>query len=351
MHPGTRNTGQGINEGGAGVPAVDGSRPAAQREHMRRKAPMEGKIMKVRFLKPAIFASAVLLAACSTVPTTTPTLDQARADFVAANNNPQVSSYAPLEFKQASDALDAANRAAARKESLDDIDRLAYVAKQKIATAQEVARAKAAEADIANASRERDAVRLEARTAEAERAKREAAEAQAAAAAAQQQAATAQQQAAAAQDQTRLLAERAAKLEALLVELHATKTERGMVVTIGDVLFATGQANLTPNGMSTLRKLADVMAQNPERTVLVEGFTDSTGSSSYNQDLAQRRANAVATALGSMGVARERIAMRAYGEAFPVAPNDTGANRQLNRRVEIVLSNDANPIPPRTAGR
>ncbi|MEN3277169.1 MAG: hypothetical protein V7631_2959 [Massilia sp.] len=307
--------------------------------------------MKVRFLKPAIFASAVLLAACSTVPTTTPTLDQARADFVAANNNPQVSSYAPLEFKQASDALDAANRAAARKESLDDIDRLAYVAKQKIATAQEVARAKAAEADIANASRERDAVRLEARTAEAERAKREAAEAQAAAAAAQQQAATAQQQAAAAQDQTRLLAERAAKLEALLVELHATKTERGMVVTIGDVLFATGQANLTPNGMSTLRKLADVMAQNPERTVLVEGFTDSTGSSSYNQDLAQRRANAVATALGSMGVARERIAMRAYGEAFPVAPNDTGANRQLNRRVEIVLSNDANPIPPRTAGR
>jgi outer membrane protein OmpA-like peptidoglycan-associated protein len=312
---------------------------------------MKGKSMTPRFLKPAVFASAILLAACSTTPTTTPTLDQARADFVAANNNPQISSYAPLQFKEASDALDRANAAAAKKESLSDIDRLAYIAKQKIATAQEVARAKAAEANIADASRQRTEISLEARTAEAERAKREAAAAQASAAAAQQQAATAQQQAATAQDQTRMMAERAAKLEALLVDLNAKKTERGMVVTIGDVLFATNEANLTPNGMSTLRKLADVMAQNPERTVLVEGFTDSTGSSSYNQNLSQRRANAVAMALGSMGVARERIAMKAYGEAFPVAANDTASNRQLNRRVEIVLSNDNAPIPPRSANR
>lgn len=314
--------------------------------------------MSPRFLKPTILASAILLAACSTTPTVTPTLDQARADFVAASNNPQVASNAPLEFKQASDALNAANVAAAKKQSLEDIDRLAYIAKQKIATAQEVARAKVAEANIADASRQRTEISLEARTAEAERAKRDAAAANAAAAmaqqqaaSAQQQAATAQQQAAAAQDQTRMMAERAAKLEALLVELHATKTERGMVVTIGDVLFATNEANLTPNGMSTLRKLADVMAQNPERTVLVEGFTDSTGSSSYNQNLSQRRANAVAMALGSMGVPRERIAMKAYGEAFPVAPNDTASNRQLNRRVEVVLSNDNAPIPPRAAAR
>jgi len=307
--------------------------------------------MTSRFLKPAVFASAILLAACSSMPTTTPQLDQARADFVAANNNPQVSSYAPLEFKQASDALNAANAAAAKKESLEDIDRLAYIAKQKIATAQAVARGKAAEANIADASRQRTEVRLEARTAEAERAKRDAAEAQAAAALAQQQAANAQQQAAVAQDQTRAMAERAAKLEALLVDMNAKQTERGMVITIGDVLFATNEANLTPNGMSTLRKLADVMTQNPERTVLVEGFTDSTGSSSYNQDLSQRRATAVASALGSMGVQRERIAMKAYGEAFPVAANDTASNRQLNRRVEVVLSNTNAPIPPRSASR
>lgn len=306
----------------------------------------------------SLLAAAVLATACATAPMTTPTLDQARADFVSANNNPQVSQYAPLEFRQASDALEQANAAAARREALADVDRLAYVAKQRIATAVEVARTKAAEADIANAGRERDQVRLAARTAEADRAKREAeaaqaqaAQAQAQAQAAQQQAQTAQMQAAAAQEQNAALVQRAAVLEALLVELQAVKTERGYIVTIGDVLFATNQATLTPNGMSTLRKLADVMAQNPNRTVLVEGFTDSTGSSSYNQELSQRRAEAVASALGSMGVPRDRIAMKAYGEAFPVAANDTASNRQLNRRVEIVLSNENAQIPPRTAGR
>jgi outer membrane protein OmpA-like peptidoglycan-associated protein len=307
--------------------------------------------MKMNFLKALVFACTVALAACSTVPTTTPTLDEARADFVAANNNPQVSTYAPMEFKQASEALDRANQAAAKRESLDTIDRLAYVAKQRIATAQEVAKTKAAEADVANASRERDRVQLEARTAEADRAKRDAAAAQAQAAAAQAQAQDAQAQAAAAQQQAAQQAERATRLEALLVELHAQKTERGMVVTIGDVLFATDRAELNANGMATVRKLAEVMMQNPDRTVMVEGFTDSTGTAAHNKDLSERRAASVAQALVSLGVPRERIGMRGYGEAFPVASNDTASNRQLNRRVEIVLSNAGATIPPRAAQR
>lgn len=302
-------------------------------------------------LSSLVFAGAMALSACSTVPTTTPTLDDARADFVAANNNPQIASYAPMEFKQATEALDRANEAAAKRESLDTIDRLAYVAKQRIATAQEVAKAKAAEVEVANAGRERDRVQLEARTAEADRAKRDAAAAQAQAAAAQQQAQDAQAQAQAAQAQAAQLAERSSRLEALLVELHAQKTERGMVVTIGDVLFATDRAELTPNGMATVRKLADIMTQNPDRTVMVEGFTDSTGTASHNKDLSERRAASVAQALTSLGVPRERVAMRGYGEAFPVASNDSASNRQLNRRVEIVLSNQGATIPPRTAQR
>jgi outer membrane protein OmpA-like peptidoglycan-associated protein len=305
----------------------------------------------MNLMKAIAFAGALMLAACSTVPTTTPTLDEARADFVAANNNPQVATYAPLEFKQASEALDRANQAAAQRESLDTIDRLAYVAKQRIATAQEVAKSKAAEAEVANASRERDRVQLEARTAEADRAKRDAASAQAQAAAAQAQAQDAQAQAAAAQQQAAQQADRAAHLEALLVELHAQKTERGMVVTIGDVLFATDRAELNANGMATVRKLAEIMTQNPDRTVMVEGFTDSTGSASHNKDLSERRAASVAQALVGLGVARERVGMRGYGEAFPVAPNNTASDRQLNRRVEIVLSNAGATIPPRAAQR
>ncbi|MDP3668713.1 MAG: OmpA family protein [Telluria sp.] len=296
--------------------------------------------MKLSLLKSAALASAILLGACSTLPTTTPALDQARGDFVAANNNPQVSTYAPLEFKQASEALDQANAAAARKDSLDKIDKLAYLAKQRIAIAREVAARKAAEADIANSARQRDQVRLEARTAEAERARTAAEGARMAAAAAQSE--TEQAQA-----QTREAQARAAQLEAQMAELQAKKTERGMVVTIGDVLFATGQASLTPAGMNSVRKLGDVLAQNPQRTVLVEGFTDSVGGTAYNQDLSERRAGAVRDALLGMGIGRERIAVRGYGEAYPVAGNDNAGSRQLNRRVEIVLSNEGEPIPPR----
>lgn len=126
--------------------------------------------MKKLILLPTAFAVSVMFAACSTTPTTTSQLDQARSDFIAAQGNPSVAANAPLEFKAAADALDRANAAAAKKESLNEIDKLAYIAKQKIATAQEVAKAKQAEADVANAARQRDEIRLQARTAEASQA-------------------------------------------------------------------------------------------------------------------------------------------------------------------------------------
>lgn len=303
--------------------------------------------MNAKLFNSAILAGAVMLAGCSTLPTTTPTLDQARGDFVAANNNPQVSKFAPLEFKSASDALEQANAAAAKRDSLAKIDQLAYLAKQKIATAQQVASQKAAEADIANSGRARDRLQLEARTDEANRAKLDAERAKMDAQAAQAQANDAQRSAVNAEAQTREAQARAAQLEAQMADLQAKKTERGMVITIGDVLFGTDQARLTPAGMSTVRKLADVLNQNPTRTVLVEGFTDSTGSAAHNQELSERRAASVAAALTGMGIARDRVATRGYGQAYPVAANDTAANRQINRRVEIVLSNEGVAIPPR----
>lgn len=301
----------------------------------------------MKLLRTAVLASAVMVAACSSMPSTTPVLDQARGDFIAANNDAQVSALAPLEFKQASDALEAANAAAAKRESLETIDRLAYVAKQKIATARQVASQKAAEADIANAGRERDKLRLQARTAEADRARMEAERARMDANAAQASAEDAQRKAMNAEAQTREAQARAAQLEAQMADLQAKKTERGMIITIGDVLFDTDQARLKPDGVATVRKLAEVLAQNPNRTVLIEGFTDSTGAPAHNQELSERRAASVAAALTGMGVTPERVAMRGYGPAFPVAGNDTAANRQLNRRVEIIFSNEGMAIPPR----
>jgi outer membrane protein OmpA-like peptidoglycan-associated protein len=236
----------------------------------------------------------------------------------------------------------------------EKIDNLAYLAKQKIALAQEVTQRKVAEADIVNAGKERDQLRLDARTNEANAAKLSAEQATLAAQQAQSDAATAQRtaqqsqlDAANAQRQTQEAQARNAQLEAQLAELAAKKTARGTVITLGDVLFGTDLSRLTADGMRSAQKLADVLQQNPQRNVLIEGFTDSTGAADYNQGLSERRASAVRTALLGMGVARERIDMRGYGEAFPVAANDSASNRQLNRRVEIVLSDDNGKVMAR----
>jgi outer membrane protein OmpA-like peptidoglycan-associated protein len=88
-----------------------------------------------------------------------------------------------------------------------------------------------------------------------------------------------------------------------------------------------------------VQKLADFLNQNPQRKVLIEGYTDSTGSDSFNQRLSEQRANSVRNALvNDMGVRSDRVSTRGYGEQFPVASNDNSTGRQLNRRVEIILS-------------
>ena len=306
------------------------------------------------YLTAGALAVALLVGACSSAPKTTGLLDQTRSDFRTAQNDPKVATYAPLELKQAGDALAQANAAATDNDSDEKIDKLAYVAKQKIALTQEIAKKKTAEAEVANAGQERDQMRLAQRTNEANMAKNSAEQSQAAAQVAQAQALAAQQQTQIAQDQaaaaqrtTQDAKARATQLEAQLADLAAKQTARGMVITLGDVLFGTDLARLNAEGMRTAQKLANVLKENPQRSVLVEGFADSTGASAYNQALSERRAGAVQSALLELGVTRERVAMRGYGESYPIAANDTAPNRQLNRRVEIVLSDDTGKITNR----
>ena len=289
--------------------------------------------MKKIIFTPTLLVIAALLTACNSIPTSTSMLDQTRNDYQSAQSNPKVASYAPLEMKQASDAMAKANAAAANNDSTEDIDKLAYLAKQKIALTQEVAKQKSAEADVAKSGTERDKMRLDQRTREADQSRTAAN--------------IARGDAAYAQQQTRDAQVRNANLEAQLAELSAKKTERGMVITLGDVLFATDQARLNPEGTRTVQKLAQVLTQNPQRTVLIEGFTDSTGSSAHNQALSERRADSVQLGLLEQGIARNRIAIHGYGEAHPVAGNESTTDRQLNRRVEIVLSEDDGKIRPR----
>ncbi|MBE0474102.1 OmpA family protein [Rhodoferax sp.] len=300
--------------------------------------------MKKTHLAPIILAIAALMVGCSATPKTTSLLEQTRTDYTAAQANPNIATHAPLEMKQATQAMAQANVQANDRGSDEKIDNLAYLAKQKIALAQEVTKRKMAEVDIANADKARAQLRLDARTNEANAAKLSAEQATLAAQQAQSNAAQSQLAAEQAQRQTQDAQAHAAQLEAQLAELAAKKTARGTVITLGDVLFGTDLSRLTADGMRSAQKLANVLQQNPQRNVLIEGFTDSTGAADYNQGLSERRAGAVRTALLELGVARERIDMRGYGESFPVAANDSAANRQLNRRVEIVLSDDSGKV-------
>ncbi|BBP03887.1 hypothetical protein TPL01_04220 [Sulfuriferula plumbiphila] len=321
---------------------------------------------KNRFFPLALIAVAVF-AGCSSMPQSA-TLDEARSKYSDAQANPQVTKLAPVELKEAGEALDRANAAQSKREDRNVVDNLAYLAKQKIAIAQETAKRKSAELAVANAASERNRVLLQARTIEADQARQQAAIAQqgtdqktaelavanavterqrlnleartAEAGQAQQQAALAH--ASAEQDKARLEA-----LQTQLNDLHAKKTARGMVITLGDVLFDTNKAQLKSGSMRNVQKLADFLRQYQQRKVLIEGFTDSTGSNSRNQALSEQRANAVRTALIDMGTSSDRIGTRGYGESYPIAGNNNAAGRQLNRRVEIVLSDEGGNIAPR----
>jgi outer membrane protein OmpA-like peptidoglycan-associated protein len=278
----------------------------------------------LRLLIPTLTFS--LLTACATT-TETPLLAQARDEYSAAQSNPQVVNLAAGELNQAQEALGRANEAANKGEDAAKVDHLAYLAKQRAAIAREVSRQKTSEQAVANASAERNRIRLAARTREAESAGQ-------AAQSAQEEAQRAQQRAEAAEKQ--------------LQELQAKKTERGIVITLGDVLFDTNQAQIKPGGKRIVQKAAEVLKQYPERTVSVEGFTDSTGSESRNEELSRQRAEAVRGALVEDGVNPAHITIAGYGAAFPVAGNDSPGGRQMNRRVEIVVSSQAGePVTPR----
>lgn len=285
------------------------------------------------------------LAACGSLHAENPRLAEARSDYRAAQNNAQTRELAAPELKTASEAMARADAAWQNDERPAQVDHWAYLAKQRSAIAQQTGQQRAAERSVAEAAAARDRIRLEARTREADQARLSAEDARQQAAASERQSEASQREAAAAQQRannSQLAAEdakvRTYQLETQLRELNARQTERGMVITMGDVLFDSNHAELRPAAMAGIAKLAAFMQTYPDRRLRIEGFTDSVGSEASNQTLSLQRADAVRSALIQGGVTTERIAVRGYGEASPVAGNDTAAGRQQNRRVEIVLS-------------
>lgn len=307
-------------------------------------------------------------------------LNEARTAYSSAKEDPQVMNNAPLELNQAGAALLRAEELKSGKADEELVTHQAYLARQKVAIARESAQLKMAQQRISESDARRTAVLLEARDRELQSAMQKAEmkqkELEAAQMRTQETRTTAQQQeierlrqeAARAQElatqmreqqaqirqqemeRLRQDAEKARQLEAEIAqmsELQSRQTPRGTVVSLPDVLFDVDKAELKSGAERTLEKLAAILRDNPDRTINIEGFTDSTGSDAYNRRLSELRANAVREALVSRGVDPERIMTRGYGENYPIATNETPAGRQLNRRVEIVISHGEETVSRR----
>ena len=251
-------------------------------------------------------------------------LEQARTAYAQAEQTPAVVAHAPVPLQEARQALQRAERVWADDHDAEEVQHLATLASQRVEIAKAVAEKKVAEAQIQQATEERDQILLDARTREAQRAQSEAARAQQ-----QAQAATSQAQAATSQVQ---------QLQQELAALQAKQTDRGLVLTLGDVLFETGKADLRPGALKNLYPLVTFLQKYPERRAVIEGHTDSVGSDAYNLDLSQHRADAVRDFLLQNGVNAAQMSTRGYGKASPVASNDTAEGRQQNRRVELIIS-------------
>ena len=288
----------------------------------------------------AAAVAAVLLAGCASVPLAPPGAAEARNKLTLLQSNPELATRSPAAIKDAELAVRAAETPQKGHDAKDD--QLAayrvYMADRKVDIAEAQARTSLAEEQRVGLAQQRDKARLDARTKEADRASLQLANTKVALADEKRTADASREEAEAA-------AARAALLQRQMDELQAKQTDRGMVLTLGDVLFATGKADLKPGTANHLNKLAAFLNNYPDRNVTIEGYTDSVGGEDYNLGLSQRRADSVKNFLLAQGIGATRLITSGKGQSSPVADNSSASGRQQNRRVEVIISN------PQTASR
>lgn len=287
-----------------------------------------------------------LLAACGPSPSdmmARDRLEQARTSYNAAKGNQDVQVYAPVPLIEAEKAMALAERA----KDPADISHLSYLAEKRSLIAVAIAEGKVAENDAQLLNRESSEILLMKRERETKIAR-----SRADATAAELEKIRLESEMKTREldmmkreaEKARLLADakirESQQLLKEMTELKARQTERGIVLTIGDVLFATGKADITSGAKRSMDKLAEFLKAQPTRNVVIEGYTDSVGSDSYNLDLSKMRAESARNELVERGIAAERITTRGFGKRDPVASNDTPEGRKLNRRVEVIILNE-----------
>ncbi|HWW81206.1 MAG TPA: OmpA family protein [Steroidobacteraceae bacterium] len=255
-------------------------------------------------------ALAAVLAACASAPQRNDQLEQARTEVQALSADPLAHQAASGDLDAARASLSQADSAFQQKLAPEKVNQLAYLAMRHAEAGEARISETRARQEVSRGQQDRDRILMQARERETQNA--------------QTQAAVAQGELADAQKE--------------LADLKAKQTDRGLVMTLGDVLFDTGRATLKPGADRDMDRLAQALRDNANTRVIIEGHTDSVGSEDYNLALSERRAEAVGSALRSRGVPADRFEVKGLGKAFPVAGNDTQAGRQQNRRVEIVFS-------------
>src|SRR5271156_4358814 len=230
-------------------------------------------------------ALALGIAGCASTPEPNAALVHARAVVEGAQADPNAQKYAALDLEAAKKQLDLAEAAAMRHDE-PAIAQPAYLAVQTARLAQARGASKTDDARVAAGQGERDRIQLAARTRDVD---------------------TANVATSTALGQRDQAAEKAALLQAEVDQLKAKPTPRGLVLTLGDVLFDTGRAELNSGSGRKIDQLAQFLTDHPERRVQIDGFTDSVGTDSYIQDLSQRRADAVKSSLITRGINPTRI--------------------------------------------
>jgi len=264
----------------------------------------------------ATVLATLVLTACASAPKPVDSLERARSDYSRAASDTTIVKHAPEELDEANRALKAADARWKEKESPAEIEHFAYLAGQRVEIARLIADSKEANRELENMKLERQRVQLEVRASELDRSRGEL-------------------------ERSRAEIERqrreAEALKRQMKDLQARDTERGMVLTLGDVLFEIGKSDLAPGAARNLDKIAQFMDTYPERRAVVEGHTDSMGEEDFNMDLSRNRAFAVRQALAARGISTSRISIEGFGESVPVSSNDSAAGRKENRRVEIIF--------------
>ncbi len=255
------------------------------------------------FKSISLLVGLLLIAGCAQQKTSEQALAQARASFQTVRDDPDALRSAPRDVIRAGESLARADQLAGYWGSSADVEHFAYLSQRYSEIAMQHSELAKNNLQAEKLAMQREDLQLTLREAK-----------------------------------LLSLQQKGEWVEEQMLSLATTETSRGLVLTLGDVLFAGGSADLSAGANRTLLKLAQFLQLNPRRIIRVEGYTDTQGDEGTNLILSKARAQAVANLLVDLGIDAQRMQVEGFGEAYPVADNASMRGRAQNRRVEVVFS-------------